>query len=88
VKVSTGFYSPDGIERYKVAQTLRNLQIAMRADPSFGVFGIGTNAGLNRVFDTAFELSAANAHSQSVQIQVFDWLDGFFRPGWSVAAGH
>ena len=66
--MATRFYSPDGIERYKVAQALRNLQIAMRADPSFGVFGIGTNAGLNRVFDTALELSAANTHSQGVQV--------------------
>lgn len=82
------FHSPNCIESHQVTQALRDLQIAIRAHPSFCVFGVSTDAGLNRVFDTALELGAANTHSQGVQVQVFDWLDGFFRPGWSVAAWH
>lgn len=80
MKVATRFHSPNCIEGHKMTHALRDLQIAIRAHPCFGVFGIRPDAGLNRVFDTPLELGAANTHSQGVQIQVFDWLDGFFRP--------
>lgn len=38
-----------------MADALNNLEVAMRADPSFGVVSICADAGLRGVFDTPFD---------------------------------
>lgn len=72
--MATCFYASNCIECHQVAEPLCNLQVAIWADPGFGVFCICANAGLNRVFDAPLKLGATDAHPQSVEVE---FLDGF-----------
>jgi hypothetical protein len=47
-----------------VADSLGDLQMAVRADPSFIFIGICSNAGLSRVGNASSGFFAAYAHSQ------------------------
>jgi hypothetical protein len=72
VEVPSGFHTPDAIPGNYVAEALAQLEIAVRADPGFIVFGVGADAGLSRVFDPALELRAAQAKANGAEIDLFN----------------
>lgn len=46
-----------------MAEALRDLEMAMWADPSFAVAGICADAGLSCVLDAAFDFASAQAQT-------------------------
>lgn len=57
--MTAGFYAANLIPGNNVADSLADLQVAMRADPGFPIVGISTDAGLRGVFDSALNFAAA-----------------------------
>ena len=57
--MTAGFYAANLIPRDNVADSLADLQVAMRADPGFAIVGISADAGLRGVFDSALDFTAA-----------------------------
>ncbi len=57
--MTAGFYAANLIPGDNVADSLADLQVAMRADPGFAIVGISTDAGLGGVLDPALDFAAA-----------------------------
>ncbi|MEO0060652.1 MAG: hypothetical protein RL343_270 [Actinomycetota bacterium] len=56
-------YATNRIPSHYVTQSLRNLQVAVWANPRLIVISIGTNAGLGGVLHASLYFSPANTHA-------------------------
>jgi hypothetical protein len=68
VEVASGFYAPHLIPGNDVTQAFADLEVAMRANPSFAVISIRANTGLGGVLDSALHLAASKAKSNSAEV--------------------
>jgi hypothetical protein len=58
MKVTSGFNTANSIESHQMANSLGDLQLAVRADPGLAVFRVCTDGALNGVFNSALEFGA------------------------------
>jgi hypothetical protein len=68
VKVSTGVYASNLIPGNDVTDSLGDLKVTVRADPSFAIVGICADASLSRVFDSALDFGSSQTETNGIQI--------------------
>lgn len=65
----TSFNTANCVPRDRMRNALCDLQVAVRANPCFVVIGIGSRAGLHRVFDIAFDFRTHPTKTNSIQVE-------------------
>jgi hypothetical protein len=88
VKVPAGFNTTNRIPGNYVTQALRNVEVAIWADPGFIFFGICANAGLNCVFNAALEFDVAHSHSHQREVEFFWFSPLRLSAFWAIWASH